>query len=300
MGSIINHYDCDYNGFEAIFKDLSLKYPFIKVLNIGKTVLGRSIKALSIGNTKNTVLYTAAIHGSERLTAAILMKFFEELCDALYLGKPLAGVDIGRVLYGKGAVFVPVCNPDGCEIALKGDKGAIRYSDKIKRLCQGDFEHWNANARGVDLNHNFDAGWERLHKAEREAGYFGPGPTRFGGSFPRSEPETDALCRLCEELDFRYVICLHSQGEVIYWDYDGIDTLRGRKMAEIFAASSRYALEAPTGIATGGGLKDWFIEKFRRPGFTVELGKGKNPIPWSSGEEIYERVKEMLTLSLIM
>ena len=95
-------------------------------------------------------------------------------------------------------------------------------------------------------------------------------------------------------------MCFHSQGEVIYWDYNGIDTCRGRKMAEIFAASSGYALDVPCGLATGGGFKDWFIEEFHRPGFTIELGKGKNPLPPEAGEEIYEKSKEMMMLGLLM
>jgi g-D-glutamyl-meso-diaminopimelate peptidase len=76
--------------------------------------------------------------------------------------------------------------------------------------------------------------------------------------------------------------------------------MRGKKMAEIFAASSGYALDVPTGLAVGGGFKDWFIDKFHRPGFTVEIGKGKNPLPAEDGEEIYQQIKEMMMLGLLM
>ena len=71
-------------------------------------------------------------------------------------------------------------------------------------------------------------------------------------------------------------------------------------MAEIMATSSGYALDVPIGIADGGGFKDWFISEFNRPGFTVELGLGKNPLPAESAEAIYLRVREMLTLCTIM
>lgn len=66
------------------------------------------------------------------------------------------------------------------------------------------------------------------------------------------------------------------------------------------ATSSGYALDTPVGIAEGGGFKDWFITEYGRPGFTVELGLGENPLLPENAEEIYNRVKEMLMLFLIM
>ena len=300
MDSIIKQIDYDCNGFEDILRKLCEKYPFLKSGSIGKSVLGRDIKLLRLGKGADYILYTAAIHGSERLTATVLLRFIEELCEAVKVGGKVAGVDARRALYGKGIMFVPVCNPDGCEIALKGAKGCGDLAPRLYKLCGGDFSHWNANARGVDLNHNFDAGWDELHQLEREHGFYGPGPTRFGGLKPHSEPETAALVDLCLKVNIRYVMCFHSQGEVIYWDYGGINTHRGHKMAEIFAASSGYALDVPTTLAVGGGFKDWFIERFSRPGFTIELGKGKNPLPPTDGEKIYSQVREMMMLGLLM
>jgi len=71
-------------------------------------------------------------------------------------------------------------------------------------------------------------------------------------------------------------------------------------MAEIMATSSGYALDVPTGIASGGGFKDWFISEFSRPGFTVEMGLGSNPLPIESAESIYKKLEEMLMLCCIM
>lgn len=66
------------------------------------------------------------------------------------------------------------------------------------------------------------------------------------------------------------------------------------------SSSSGYALDVPTGIADGGGFKDWFITEFCRPGFTIELGLGKNPLPAADAAKINERVKEMLMLFIMM
>lgn len=301
MATIVRHKEYDYNGYRKIMKDLTANFPFLKEEVIGKSVFGRDIVALKIeSERKEYSLYTAAIHGSERITATVLLKYIENLCDALKSGGKISGIDAKKALSGKGVIFVPLCNPDGCEISLKGELGCGPHAARIKRLCGSDFEHWNSNLRGVDLNHNFDAGWERLHELEQSLGYIGPGPTRYGGHRPESEPETIALTNLCRKNRIRVLYCFHSQGEVIYWDYNGIETVRGRKIAEIFAASSLYSIEVPIGIATGGGFKDWFIETFQRPGFTIELGKGKNPLPAESGQQIYSQVEEMMTIGLLM
>jgi len=44
------------------------------------------------------------------------------------------------------------------------------------------------------------------------------------------------------------------------------------------------------------GCKDWFISKFNRPGFTIECGKGKNPLPLSDFVGIYNDIAEALIL----
>ena len=98
----------------------------------------------------------------------------------------------------------------------------------------------------------------------------------------------------------RHVIALHTQGEVIYWSYGDKQPARSAKMAEIMAAESGYALEVPTGLASMGGFKDWFICRFRRPGFTIEVGKGINPLPISQFYEIYEKIEPMLMESLFL
>lgn len=300
MQHIIEHIDYDYNGFCEIMQKLCREYDFLKYETVGKSVFGRAIPSLRLGNASDYVLYTAATGGCERITATVLLKFISELCDALKNGKNLSEVDICSAMYGRGAIFVPLVNPDGCEISLKGAGGCLGHSGRIYKLCGGDFEHWNANLRGIDIDHNFDAGWKELHELEKKNGRYGPAPKGFGGAKPHSEPETLALITLCERVNVRYAMSLFSGEETVYWDYNGTPTLRGKKMAEIFAASSEYALDVPNSLSLGGGFKDWFIKTYHRPAFKVSIGKGKSPLPPSEGEQIYSRIKEMLTLGLLM
>ncbi len=300
MERLVNSVEYDYFQRKGIIEELCRRYSFIKKTVIGRSCAGRDITALKIGATDRYCLITAAFHGSERITSTVLLMYIEELCEAIKNEGYIAGLKMPRALRGRGVIFVPCVNPDGCEISLLGRKGCGTLADNIAKACKNDFEHWNANLRGVDINHNFDAGWEELRQKEREMGIYGPSPTRFGGHKPESEPETLALTELCRKAEIRHVTALHSQGEVIYWSYGKKQPSRSRRMAEIMATSSGYKLDVPTGIAEGGGFKDWFINEFGRPGFTIELGVGENPLPAESAESIYKKAREMLTLCTIM
>ena len=300
MEKIINSQEYDYFERKKTIKSLCEEFRFIKSSVIGKSCMGKDIGALKIGASESYCLIVAGVHGSERITSTVLLMFIEELCRAVKYNGTLAGIRVRKALSGRGMIFVPCVNPDGCDISLLGAKACGEHSNKIAKLCNRDFTHWNANLRGVDINHNFDAGWEELRQKERECGIYGPSPTRFGGTRPHSEPETVALTELCRNTNIRNCLALHSQGEVIYWNYGDKTPPRAKKMAEIMATSAGYALDTPLSIATGGGFKDWFISEFSRPGFTVEIGKGKNPLPAETAGEIYKRIKEMLMLYLVM
>ena len=51
---------------------------------------------------------------------------------------------------------------------------------------------------------------------------------------------------------------------------------------------SERIIEVSTPYASSfAGYKDWFIQNFRRPGYTIEVGSGTNPLPLSQFEEIY-------------
>ena len=290
----------DYISLKRLQREMCEKYSFLYSSVLGRSCMGRDISSIQIGKTGEYALLTASFHGSEYITSTILMFFIEELCEAIRNDTEIAGFDARKAMYGRGVIFVPCVNPDGCEIVLHGRAGAGNMAPMISRICNNDFEHWNANVRGVDINHNFNAGWDELKKREESAGIIGPAPTRFGGFRPESEPETLSLTELCRCKKIRHVTALHSQGEEIYWKYGKNKPPRSEKMAEILSTSSGYALGETQGLTCGGGFKDWFIDEFNRPGFTIELGKGKNPLPIETAYKIYEQVREMLMLTVIM
>lgn len=300
MESIIKNIDYDYIETKKALERLSEEYPFLSLGVAGRSALGRNIPYVKLGRAEDNVLFAATIHGSEHITTNIILMFLEQLCFALKNDGFIEGMNAKKAMKGRALIIVPVVNPDGAEISIHGASAAGNLAVKIEKLSGGDTVHWNANARGVDINHNFDAGWQVLSNREKRAGIYGPAPTRFGGFSPMSEPETLSLSELCNTYIIRQAIALHSQGEVIYWNYGGKEIPRAQKMAEIMATSSGYALDVPSPIATGGGFKDWFIKTYSRPGFTIEVGRGENPLPISSACEIYLKIREMLMLCAIM
>jgi len=300
MDNIFKSEIYDYSLLQNKIDSLCKRYTFLRKMSIGKSSFGNNITAIKLGNQNEIVLFTAAFHGSEHITTNVLMLWFEAFCDSLTTGKSFCGINLRKAFYGKSLVTIPRINPDGCDISIHGKSACRDKYTEIFRMCDGDFTHFNANARGVDINHNFNADWETLKQIERKQGILSPSKTRFGGFFPESEPETVSLCKFCRENHIRHAIALHSQGEVIYWSYNDIKPKKAKLMAEIMASSSGYALDFATGIAKGGGFKDWFIKEFNRPAFTIELGKGENPLPIETADNIYENCKEMFTLSTIM
>lgn len=297
------HTEFEPLDFSGVYKELSKldgKYPFVRLSSIGKSVMGRDIFSLRVGRAASYVLFAAAFHGSEYITCTLLIAFIKRLICAIDSDGCIDGVRIKTALSGRGLIFVPLVNPDGCEISLKGKAGCGAAEPFISGLCKGDYTHFNANARGVDINHNFDADWKALKKRELDAGIISPAPTRFGGYQPASEPETVSLTTLCKSFNIRHAIALHSQGEVIYPPDGANPPARSLKMAEIMSASSGYKIEYPEGLASGGGFKDWFVKEFLRPAFTIEIGKGKNPLPKEVYPETFARISEMLTLCSIM
>ena len=275
-------------------------YSGLKVLSIGKSVLGREIKAICFGDPRAASLFVGATHGLEWLTASLLLRFAGDLAEALSNDGHVSGINVRKAMLNRSLTIVPCLNPDGVEIALYGRAGAGRLGDKVEQISGGDFSTWQANANGVDINHNFDAGWKILRQMERDAGILGPAPSRYGGPHPNSEPETRAIVTHCLAWRPRSLYSFHSQGEEIYYKYGENTPERSRLVAGILAASSGYKIATPEGLASHGGLKDWFIDKLHGQGFTIEVGRGKNPLPLDMLNPVYERIQEMMMIAALL
>ena len=275
---------------EDTLEALSAAYPFLQTELLARTAFGRPITAASMGRGDRRVLYSAAHHANEWLTATVLLKFLEDYAQALETDGTIAGVS-ARELYEAATIFlVPMVNPDGVDLVT----GAVTEAERAQAEGLAEFypnipfpDGWKANLGGVDLNLQYPAGWLTAREIKFAQGYTRPGPRDFVGRFPLSQPEVQALADYTQRIDPELVIAWHSQGEVIYWQYGGIEVPGARELAERFADVSGYRLEDTPYNSSFAGYKDWFIQTYRRPGFTIEVGAGENPLPLSQFGEIY-------------
>lgn len=290
----------DAETLEQAAKRLRGAYPALRTAIIGRSVLGRPLTLFLLGEGRCETLYVGGVHAMEYITSMLLLRFIGRLCESAACGELLAGMDAANWLDGHAACILPMLNPDGVALHLHGAATAGAAARTATRIAKGDFSHWQANARGVDLNHNFNAGFAQLRRQEIAQGIRGPAPGRFGGFAPESEPETRALCDLCRRIPFAKVIAFHSQGEELYWKYGARTPKSAGHLAERLAGAAGYAVREPQGLAAHGGFKDWFIQTFGRPGFTVEVGRGQNPLPIGQFAGIYARLEPMLALGLAL
>ncbi|MBX4260666.1 peptidoglycan-binding protein [Clostridium estertheticum] len=295
---VYTNIDYTYEIMKKNLEGLKARYPFIEVESAGRSELGKELYYVKLGNGPSKVFYNGAHHAIEWITSVLLMKFIENFAKAYAMGQDMEGYNV-RDIFKKSTIYVmPMVNPDGVDLVLNGlEKSNPYYNDLIKwNNGSLDFsKNWSANIRGVDLNHNYNAMWQESKNAEASYGIYGPGPTRYSGTSPESESESKAVANLTRNNNFRLVIAYHTQGELIYWNFQNLASPEAKAIAIIFSQLSGYNLGETTGITSYAGYKDWFIEKFRRPGYTIEVGLGENPLPISQFNKIYsDNIKVLL------
>ena len=267
-------------------------YPFCRTEILTTTAFDRPLRTLVIGRGPRKVLYTAAHHANEWITAPVILKFVEELAQAIQNGGQIFGVD-GKDLEQKGTIYtVPMVNPDGVDLVTGVIRPGQAQYEMAATLSQNyptiPFpDGWKANLLGVDLNLNYPAGWLQAREIKYSQGYDRPGPRDFVGRAPLNQLETRGRAGYTEFLDPDLVLAYHTQGEVIYWQFQDIEVPGARELGERLAQVSGYTLDETPYESAFAGYKDWFIKYFRRPGYTVEVGSGINPLPLSEFDRIY-------------
>lgn len=280
--------------FDVLEKDLErLKEDFPKLETgiIGRSVWGKSLYYIRIGSGNNKILYNGAHHGMEWITSAMLMRFAKEFLEAEKENRAMRGFSTAALSKRTSLYIVPMLNPDGVRLATLGmpNRLDVRTRQRLLRMNgSADFSRWQANANGVDLNHNYDAMWQKSKNMEVEYGIYSPGATRFSGTHPECEPESRAMAEFTRQHSFSMAIAFHSQGRVIYHGFMGKEPVNSLKIAKAFTRISPYQLDNTEGIASYGGYKDWFVDRFDRPGYTIEVGMGQNPLPISQLSQIYD------------
>lgn len=277
---------------QQMIRQLVEKYPFCRTELLGSSAFQRPIRTLVIGTGPRKVLYSAAHHANEWITSLVLLKFAEELAQAIQTGGDFYGYPAQSIADAATIYMVPMVNPDGVDLVTGAiAPGDIQY-DLAQRLGQEypDIpfpDGWKANLLGVDLNLNYPAGWLMAREIKFSQGYTRPGPRDYVGRAPLNQLETQALAGYTEYIDPELVLAYHAQGKEIYWQFMDYQIPGARELGQQMADASGYAL-AEVPYASGfAGYKDWFIQQFRKPGYTIEVGQGVNPLPLSQFDQIY-------------
>ncbi len=284
---------------EETIRTLADTYSFIEVESLTTTAFGRPVLAMTLGEGERDVLYSAAHHANEWITTPVLLKFVEDLAEAAQSGGKLYGVEAKTILKAATIHVVPMVDPDGVDLvtgALDPEGLAYRRAKQIgKNFPDIPFpDGWKANLLGVDLNLQYPAGWLLARELKFAQGFDRPAPRDYVGRAPLNQRESRALADYTEDVEPVMVIALHTQGKVIYWQFRDYQVPGARPLAEEFARLSGYALEDTPYESSFAGYKDWFIQQWRRPGFTIECGSGENPLPIAQFGEIYRDVLGIL------
>ena len=285
----------DYKALTADITMLSDIYPFIKVNSIGQSVVGKPIQEIRLGKGNKKVQINASFHANEWITTPILMALLNSFLLSITNVRPIRGVSTMPLYNSVDLSIVPMVNPDGVDLVLNGPPPELR--EEVIAINRGstDFTGWKANIRGVDLNNQYPAKWDfEKERTEQNA----PAPRDYLGEAPLTEPEAIAMAQLAKDNQFDRMLAFHTQGAEFYWGFEGLEPPESQVLALEFERVSGY--KAVQYIDSFAGYKDWFIQEFRRPGFTMELGRGINPLPLSQFDDIYEEVLGIFLASLYM
>lgn len=254
----------------------------VRIESVGWSWEGRCIPEVILGkkNAGHHILVQAGIHGREYMNSRLMIRLMEE-----YLECPGRAEVCFHVL--------PMVNPDGATIAQEGMNGIRRgkIRQEFLKYCESfDFGLWKANARGVDINRNFDAGWEEYEGMQK------PGREGFKGTKPASEPETRAVLKAAERYTIDCCISYHSSGSLVYWDYgsEGAVYKAEKRLAEVVGRNTGYPLESTVkSCVDAAGCSDYFVRKLGIPAVTIETGKGECPLREPEFEDIYQRNRNL-------
>ena len=277
---------------EQTILELVKTYPFLRTELLTETAFGRKIRTLVIGTGPRKVIYSAAHHANEWITTPVLLKFAEEFAEAIQNEGAIFGIDAKTLAETATIYMVPMVNPDGVDLVI----GAITAGEgqyEIARRMAETYpsipfpDGWKANLLGVDLNLQYPAGWMKAREIKFSQGFTRPGPRDYVGRAPLDQKESRALAGYTEYIDPALILAYHAQGKEIYWQFDDIEVPGAEELGQRFADLSGYTLTEPAEVSSYAGYKDWFIKVFRRPGYTIEVGSGTNPLPLEQFDEIY-------------
>ncbi len=259
-----------YKDTETRLSELNKAYSNITYLfTAGQSVQKRNLSVLKVGNGPKKLFINASHHPREYMGTILTLHQIQYILEAYAANKTIDNCNIRKLLDKEiSFYFMPLVNPDGVQICVNGSPS------------------YYFNANKVDLNHNYDALWFKEITKN-----YSTGPNAF------SEPETQAVKALCEEIEFELTIAYHAAGDIIYWYFgqQGEERKRDQSYANMLKNLTGYSLVSPANYKSStSGFKDWCIMKLKIPSFTIEIGGKRGlskPVEWSLYNSIWEKNK---------
>jgi hypothetical protein len=280
-----------YRGYAEVLAALDrLAQRGARLEVIGRSVRGEPIFAVHLGSTDpgaRTAAVLSAVHPIEWIGVEVHLALLERLAWA--------------DLAGRAIVSVPVVNPDGF----------LRVEGNLRAGRRRFVRH---NARGVDLNRNFDAHWSERGLAQRLLSF-----VFSSGSRPASEPEVEAVAHALSARRVDRAVSLHSFGGVVLYPSAAtvlpvFDAAEHRAWAKRVARSAdpRPYRALPVswwswGMTQGGLDVDWFHERHGAVSLLVECSRGGvgirpsrlfQPFAWFNPKDV-DRVTGPLSAALL-
>ena len=295
-----------YDDMKADLEQICSTYPeAVSFSGIGQSAEGREIYMAVLGNpdAPRKILIQGGIHGREYMCCQLIMKMLEYYA-AFYDSGYYGDLWYNELFEQTAFYVVPMSNPDGVSISQFGeaavsDQGRLEMMraayERDKNTVSSYEEYlslWKANANGVDINRNFNAGWEAIEQKSEPGGEF------FKGYSPCSEPETIALENLVNSHQFDKLISYHARGQIIYYDTVGITDEMSQssyELAELIHSVCKYSIVNCNDASNvvQGGLGDWTMLEKGVESATLEIGKGECPLSIEEFKSVWYRNREI-------
>ena len=95
-------------------------YHFIEITSAGRSILGKNLPVIKIGNGQKEVFYSGAFHANEWISSPLLMKFLADYCYTYSNNLTIFGYN-ARDLYNYCTIYImPMVNPDGIGLIFIG------------------------------------------------------------------------------------------------------------------------------------------------------------------------------------
>ncbi len=301
---VATNVDYTYEITDIFARGIEARYPAVTRASAGKSIMGKDLVTLELGNGGTEVFFNASHHANEWITTPVVLKYVEDLAKGAAYGSSISGTDAATLLADKKLYVMPLVNPDGVDLVNGGiqDEYFLSLTKEISdRYPSIPYPSgWKANIAGTDLNLNYPAGWLRAREIKFAGGFTSPAPRDYVGQTPLSAQEARAVYDYTLNHNFALTISYHTQGNVIYWKFADYQPENSLEIANALANASGYMLSLTPAESSWAGYKDWFISYYNLPGYTVEAGRGTNPLPISQFDTIYNANLPLMTTAIEM